>query len=575
MPDAPRPTDGDIDARLRAAGERLRSTAPDATRPIDGTVDGTSAGRSRRAWYAGGTALAVAAAVIVAFVVLPSTGDETIREVPADRPTDDPEQPAEDETLDDETDDGPPASIDDLAEPSPSDPPTIDDGPASIAGAAEFADWDGQGGLCQVLRLDEPLDEDEIGLCVTGFQIDVGVTAYVRSQGVEWSMHLSRNSLGGLETRSGSGWLRFDDAACGPPIHDVPDDRWVMVSHCGAVGAALYTLLPTSPAGSATHLVGAMDAETHDTVFLDTLAIDEARTDRAPDQLIALSAVGVRGAPVSCLIVAPARASRWFESCFGDDEPQHGRLFLYAGSPYGVDLDGDTTRLIPLVFENTLPANGCSERALSDTLVAIEDFFPGAILSGLACAAATDVFETSERDELVSATVASMFARPGPIDGAMFQLERSSTGNLEVVDVGTGFEPEPWPLSIPPWRIHPLDDDRLSPIDVTTQLREAVPGPGSRDELRMAVSNHLAEIHPTEGAPAHTVEIVAPLPLLVAPNVTFLDDSAPSGTYYVWLQEAFGDEFETTDQIFRIGRAFLVNRCGRGVTEVDGVRLCV
>lgn len=563
--------DAEVHGVLRDAGARLRRTAPGA-----GSVDPRAATRirDRRRIVAIASIGAAAAALVAILVVLPGR-DESVRDVPTDTPT----------TVVDGTD------LDTLPEVAPSTPPTTavptTDLPVStiqLVERIEDRDWDRDRGRCYTLEIDWPGTPSEVPMCVTGFQIDLGVDAYVRGDGYAFRWFGTRLPDGdvGALAGGGTGGVGFDavppsdQVPCGPPAHEVPEDRWVMVSHCGTDevrSGALYTLLPDSPTGPPAYLVGTangMAVDANPVEFRDVESTD-GRRDRL-DVFEVPSALS--GVLVRCVLVAPARADRWFETCRGADEAGWNSVLLHDGRPYLVEDTGTVgpPSLVPLPTGATLRSNGCMSPVV-EVLTALADpdgllgRAPSLMVSGLACPAATDAFETAVADDSVSAAFSGVLLRPGPPDGGLVTFERSPGGGLVVTDTGTGIEPDPMPLAIPPARWFWMEPDDLPPVDVTSRVTGAVGPEPSRAALVEAIVVHLAEQYPTEGGPPTDVIDLAGLPLVVAPSVGYFDDSVASGAFFFWLADR--------DGTVGIDRVILINRCARGLTEVDGVLLCV
>jgi hypothetical protein len=275
-----------------------------------------------------------------------------------------------------------------------------------------------------------------------------------------------------------------------------------------------------------------------------------------------------------CAVVAPASADRWFESCRGPDESPWNSTFLHDGLPYVLqELAASPPLLVALPTDASLRSNGCVSPVV-ELLSAIAEpsgmlmNAPSLMVTGVACSAATGPFDAPVADTGASAAFSGVLLRSGPADGGLVTFERHDEGGLTITDTGTGIEPDVWPLPIPPARwFWTSESDDLPPVDITSIVSEAVGPADGRTAMVEVIAAYLAEQYPTEGGPPHDVFEVAGSPLVVAPSVGYLDDSVASGAFFFWLADRDGS--------VTVDRVLVVNRCGRGITEVDGVPLCV
>lgn len=573
------PADRAVDDRLRAAGARLRATAPSA----GGVAPPGANGRRRdsRRWYVAAGAMAAAAALGAILIVLPR-GDETVRQVPSDTGPTSPTVP----TDPDDDADVPPLTAP-TTEPTPTtDPADAWSTAATVRQQPSLDDWDGDGGVCVTLILTEPLEPREVPMCVTGRQLDATAEAYIRGAGYGVAWWARSAPDGGIESAIDSiatgpdfdGHAEFAEgtaAPCGAPRHELPADQWYLVSNC-ADGAALYTPLPagpTEPADSSV-LVG---AERSTTPLPATPVPTPDSTGPLTLYEVEVDALDI--ALDRCVVVAPDGADPWFESCGFSDLPAWNGLMSY-GSQVFVLEQVDEIRLVPLDPAAVLRTHGCSTPVL-EVLDAMADpnemlaDLPGLMVTGLACDAADSPFDNPPADHFASASYGSVHLRAGPGDGGLIVLERPDDGPWSITDNGTGLELDPWPHPIPPAEWFSTDTDLLPPIDVTETLRSEIGDAETIEALAEAIETYLLGLHEPEAGDPPSVVIAGGLPdqpfgqRLLGAELGYLDDATRSGAYSIWVTPP------AADRPASIERAYVTNRCGRGVTEADGALLCV
>jgi hypothetical protein len=275
------------------------------------------------------------------------------------------------------------------------------------------------------------------------------------------------------------------------------------------------------------------------------------------------------GVEVRCLAIVKPGADGWTETCRTADEAEAGTnlLAVIDGAVHHVEWTAELTRIVELdadapdLPEGTIDAlwsNGCLD-PVQDVLAPIGPALPlgsQEMIGAIAC-----------EGDLASASFGSVFLQPGPVDGGLVQLERDPAGAWTVVDTGTGIEPEPRPLPVPPSdelliRRGPLD---LPPTDITERLRQDIGETATVDELLDRLVTAFGQ--EPEFAPLVTVPDQVGLPLAIV-QLVYPDDAVGSGTAAVWWTQA-------NDGGYVIDRAFLMDRCSRGQTELDGRPVCV
>jgi hypothetical protein len=432
------------------------------------------------------------------------------------------------------------------------------------------------------LHIDWPGAPPEVSMCATGRQLDNTVEAYVSGDDYAYRLVAVRGTDGtvGIETGGGigagtRGFLPSTLARCGPPdglSGAVTDrwmpDRWMMVSHCSD-DAALVTVLPERPEAVPRYLVTTWAGDVVEAEFVESIDIDTgAVRDRIEALEVAPVAVDGSDTELQCILVVPASSERWFETCGTSwDPPVWNSLFIHDGMPYMLHQQ----QIVTLPVATAFHTNGCSSPVV-DVLAALEEpsgmlgSLPALMVTGLACAAPTDPRDLGVTD-VASAMFGSVHLRAGARDGGLVVLERSPGEAWQITDTGTGIDPDPWPLSIPPFEWITIDDSVLPPFDSTERVRDAIGGTGSYAEMVDAIAAHLTEWYPVEAGPDHRIVPVDGVPLIVAPDVRYLDDSVGSGTFAFWI----GDR----DGVVVIERVYVTDRCTRGVTESDGAPVCV
>jgi hypothetical protein len=346
-------------------------------------------------------------------------------------------------------------------------------------------------------------------------------------------------------------------------------DQWTMVSHCSD-DAALVTVLPERPETEPLYFVTTWAGDVVEAEFVESIDIDTADVrDRIEVLEVAPVAVDGFGTELQCVLVVPASSERWFETCGTTfDPPVWNSLFIHDGMPYMLH----QRQIVTLPVATAFHTNGCSSPVV-DVLAALEEpsgmlgSLPALLVTGLACTAPTDQRDLVGTDVATSARLGSVHLRAGARDGGLVVLDRSPGDAWRITDTGTGIEPDSWPLPIPPFEWITIDNSVLPPFDATDTVRGVITGTASITEMHDAITAYLVEQYPVEDGPTHQVVPVAGVPLVMASDVRYLDDSVGSGTFAFWLDER--------DGLVVIDRVYVTDRCTRGVTDADGRPVCV
>lgn len=214
------------------------------------------------------------------------------------------------------------------------------------------------------------------------------------------------------------------------------------------------TTAPPLPPGPRLTVGDTVEVEDWNGTVLDAVVVDVV--DR-PDGSGALAALVVDGVLdlVECMVVIDAETApgirldptaddraTWIEGCSFPDEPPFDRLFQVDGSPWA--FAASERRLFPLADDLVVMSNGCVG-PVAEVLAVTDGLIGPSMISGLSCQPADDAEAV---DAVVNVARPSVLLSPGPVDGLLLILERTPEGDLELFDLGTGIEPDPWPLDI-------------------------------------------------------------------------------------------------------------------------------
>ena len=160
-----------------------------------------------------------------------------------------------------------------------------------------------------------------------------------------------------------------------------------------------------------------------------------------------------------------------------------------------------------------------------------------------------------------TSTFGAVFVQFGPPDGGINAYERNELGAWIITDTGTGIDPQPTALPLPPPELLVRDELDLPATNVTAEFEDISGTLGEVHDLLLARLTQDGE----QPAESTLYDLDRPL---IAFDVTYFDDSIGSGTTAVWLAQ----DPEQADGIYVVERAFRSDRCSRGITD-DG--LCV
>jgi hypothetical protein len=485
MPDRP-PAEHDVDRFLRDAGARLRATAPATVAPV--------AARRRR-WVLPATIATAAAAAIAMIVAVTSGGTETLQQVPADSPptvVDGTVPSTAPQPVDSSVDTIPPTTSPDETTPAPR--------PAGVA--VTDAGWDGPGSACLVL------DAGVTG-CLPGGSVSPTATTHVwvLVDGTAW--RISVTSPDGTTVEA---------VATTPPaqpcVGDLQFRERAMLAgvSCGS-RAALWEVLPDAPTGPPTPEVSSSDG-----------IVALARVPREPDDG---ASAGWRiytadldlGFDGRCTLIVPD-ARGWYESC-DERQPVHPGtlLVVHDGEAYLVDpTDGGVVTL----GDAPLRTNGC-DTPVRDVVGESVEATDGAVRA-LSC-----------RGNDASGVIGASWLQSGPPDGALVTWRRDTTGDWLVTDSGTGIEPDPAALPLPPIAVAlaKLDVAAVGFTDVTETVRgwmDADPSLTIADAIAAGEADAI-------GIERFDTLAMTAIPSLTLVEVTYPDDSVGGARYAVWTTE--------------------------------------
>lgn len=539
----------DVDVMLRAAGARLRDVG------LADVVTPTHSESARRRWIAPAVLGAVAAATVAVLAVsVMGDGDESLQEVPSDSGPSVTTAPDTDPITTPDT--GAPGT--EPTVPTTTGVPGEERLPEVVVTSA------GPGGAwCFELRVSATsAGGPALGMpgCVRESDLEaprtfVMHTGELADESPSW---LVRTMPGVTPTEAftvEAGPARV----CATDVASFRANLWVEEVACPSFGPGpILRILPVAATEQPSYEVLAP-------VTYGPVALTPVLAGDVAEGLQAFEATLDVGVEVRCLAIVGPSTSGWSETCRSSDEPLGYFLAVIDGAVYHVEWSDGFTRIVELdddapdradVAPVTLWSNGCTE-PVSDIVTAIGRTSIGlemVMFSGIACAG-----------DAASAAFGSVFLQVGPVDGGLVQLQRGTAGGWTAIDTGTGLEPDPPLLPVPPaddavTRLGPSD---LPPVDITEELRTDVGEAGSSEEL---LDRLVAALRGDPDEPPATVYVDGLVPFAVG-LVTYLDDSIGSGTVAAWFTEVDGR--------FVIDRAFLVNRCSRGLTELDGQPACV
>lgn len=197
-----------------------------------------------------------------------------------------------------------------------------------------------------------------------------------------------------------------------------------------------------------------VEVEDRNGTVLDAVVVDVAERPDGSGALASLVVDGVLDL-VECTVVIDAETApgirldpadealgTWIEGCSFPDEPPFDRLFQVDGSPWA--FAASESRLFPLADDLVVMSNGCVG-PVAEVLAVTDRLIGPSMISGLSCRPADG---SEPVDAVVNLTRPSVLLSPGPVDGLLVILERTPDGDLELFDLGTGIEPDPWPLDI-------------------------------------------------------------------------------------------------------------------------------
>jgi hypothetical protein len=529
-PATPTPADDEaVDRLLRDAGARLRSTASDLPTPRPRLED------RRRRWVVPITLGAVAAAVALV-IGITATTEETIQQVPAVTPVvTDPGLETVPPTVPDA---GPVTS-------TPSDPTT----PEPTAGiAVSDVGWDGPGSACLTI-------DGAVGCLPGGIVTEAGpaVAVDVLTTAGRWRTSVS---LVGSEVRA-------DPPAAMPDIDELELTlpAWLVhVAESTTGDGVLYGTLPSAPAGEVVYEAVSVAGETLPLTLL-TDAIDGTDDGdigvRVFETTFDVAArTGGEGVILRCVLAAPGDGVGWYESCAIPEGPPGARGAVFVHDGRALLLDAGNERVIAL-GDAPLRTNGC-DTPVRDLLAASID--QPVMMGGLACA---------EERAVASGRFGAVLVQQGPPDGGLVSWERDDAGAWLVADTGTGIEPDPLALPIPPGDVVTLDAGAAATAtgNVTEMIRTWM---GEQPGATIAEAIALGEAALSADAPIGTEVLVSTgiIPTLTVVEVTYPDDSTGGARYAVWTTEPD----DGSDPVLSAYRWFL---CTRGVTDVDGTQVCV